>query len=129
MINVLITHADEPLGRKVVKALFHDEEIGNILAVGDGPPPRGFDRYLSDSGRVQYTRVDLAKHRPASELFRGSAFRSAEIDSVIHIPRHGAASSRSAFDASSTSCPPMMLSATSNSRSSVPASFELTESN
>ena len=96
MINVLITHADEPLGRKVVKALFHDEEVGNILAVGDGPPPRGFDRYLCDSGRVQYTRVDLAKHRPASELFRGSAFRSAEIDTVIHIPRHGAASSAAA---------------------------------
>jgi len=94
--NVLITHADEPLGRKVVKALFHDGEVGNILAVGGGPPPRGFDRYLGDSGRVQYTRVDLAKHRPASELFRGSAFRSAEIDTVIYLPRHGATSSAAA---------------------------------
>jgi len=96
MINALITHADEPLGRKVVKALFHDEEIGNILAVGDGPPPRSFDRYLSDSGRVQYARVDLAKHRPTSDLFRGSAFKSAEIDTVVHIPRHGAAASAAA---------------------------------
>ena len=96
MKNVLITHADEPLGRKVVKALFHDEEVGNILAVGDGPPPRGFDRYLSVSGRVRYARADLAKHRPASEIFRSSAFRAAEVDTVVYLPRHGAASSATA---------------------------------
>ncbi|NQZ95411.1 MAG: hypothetical protein HRU01_02770 [Myxococcales bacterium] len=97
MTNVLVSHADEPIGRRVVKALFHDKEVASILAVGDGPPPRSFDRYLGGSEpRVHYSRVDLAKHRPASDLFHSASFRSAEIDTVVHIPRHGAAASESA---------------------------------
>jgi hypothetical protein len=40
---------------------------------------------------VSYARVDLAKHRAASDLFHSAAFRSAEIDTVVHLPRHGTA--------------------------------------
>ena len=92
MTRVLVTHADEPIGRRVVKRLFHDPRIDAIFAVGDGPTPRSFDRYLADDGpAVSYARVDLAKHRAASDLFHSATFRSAEIDTVVHLPRHGTA--------------------------------------
>ncbi len=92
MTNVLVTHADEPVGRRIVKTLFHDPAIGVIFAVGSGPAPRAFDRFLAGSPpRLLYARGDLAKHRPASDLFRSARFRDADIDSVVHVPAHGAA--------------------------------------
>jgi UDP-glucose 4-epimerase len=96
MTRVLVTHADEPIGRRVVKRLFHDSRIDAIFAVGDGPTPRSFDRFLAGEGPVvTYARVDLAKHRAASDLFHSSALRAAEIDTVVHLPRHGAAAEAS----------------------------------
>jgi nucleoside-diphosphate-sugar epimerase len=97
MRNVLVTHADEPLGRRLVKALYHDPQVHTILAVGDGPPPRAFDRFMAgDDARVSYARVDLAKHRPVTDLFHSSRFRAAEIDTIVYLPRHGAAASETA---------------------------------
>lgn len=97
MRRVLVTHADEPIGRRVVKTLFHDERVGHILALGHGPPPRAFDRFLiGDEARVEYARIDLAKHRPVSDLFHSSGFRRAEIDTVVHVPRHGVAATEGA---------------------------------
>jgi UDP-glucose 4-epimerase len=97
MKNVLVTHADEPLGRRIVKRLFHDEQIGTIFAVGDGPPPRSFDRFLGDRDpRVLYARIDLAKHRPVADLFHSARFRASDIDTAVHLPRHGAAADESA---------------------------------
>jgi nucleoside-diphosphate-sugar epimerase len=97
MRRVLVTHADEPIGRRTVKTLYHDARVGAIFAVGDGPPPRSFDRFLTDGEtRVTYARVDLARHRPVADLFHSSAFRAAEIDTVVHVPRHGAAASEHA---------------------------------
>lgn len=97
MKRVLITHADEPMGRRIVKRLFHDEQIETIFAVGDGPPPRSFDRYLSVSDpRVYYARVDLARHRAVVDLFHSARLRAAGLDTVIHLPRHGAAADTSA---------------------------------
>lgn len=94
MKRVLVTHADEPIGRRVVKTLFHDERVGHVLALGHGPPPRAFDRFLAgETPQVEYARVDLAKHRPVSDLFHSGRFRRAEIDTVVHVPRHGAAAS------------------------------------
>lgn len=91
-MRVLITHADEPLGRRIVKTLYHDDAVAAIFAVGAGPPPRSFDRYLgSDQSRLQYARVDLARHRGARDFFHSERFVLAEIDCVIHVPRHGAA--------------------------------------
>jgi len=97
--RVLITHADEPIGRRAVKRLFHDPRVEAIFAVGDGPTPRSFDRYLAagDGPAVTYARVDLAKHRAASDLFHSSSFRAAEIDTIVHLPRHGTAASASAL--------------------------------
>jgi nucleoside-diphosphate-sugar epimerase len=89
--NVLVTHADEPIGRRIVKTLFHDPEVGHLLAVGDGPSPRSFDRFLAGAQpRLSYARADLARHRPVTDLFHSPRFREAQIDTVVHIPRHGA---------------------------------------
>jgi nucleoside-diphosphate-sugar epimerase len=96
MTRALVTHADEPIGRRTVKTLYHDERVRTILALGHGPPPRAFDKFVAGTdARVQYARVDLAKHRPTSDFFHSSRFRSAEIDTVVHIPRHGATAAES----------------------------------
>jgi nucleoside-diphosphate-sugar epimerase len=95
--RILITHADEPVGRRVVKAFYHDSNVETILAVGDGPAPRSFDHFLAGSNpRVVYARIDLAKHRPVSDLFHSARFREAEIDTVVHLPRHGSAAAETA---------------------------------
>jgi len=87
---VLVTHADEPLGRRIVKTLFHDERIERVFALGAGAAPRSFDRFLAGSPpRVAYARVDLAKHRPMADLFHSARLREAEIDTVVHVPSHG----------------------------------------
>lgn len=97
MANLLVTHADQPIGRRVVKTLLHDEDVGTILALGDAPTPHCFDRFAAGSNpRLFYARLDLAKHRPVSNFFHSSQFREAKIDSVIHIPRHGATTAESA---------------------------------
>jgi nucleoside-diphosphate-sugar epimerase len=88
---VLVTHADEPVGRRVVKTLFHDPEVARIFAVGEGPLPRAFERFRASSApRLDYARSDLARHRPASDLFHSPELREAEIDTIVHVPRHGA---------------------------------------
>jgi nucleoside-diphosphate-sugar epimerase len=88
--RVLVTHADQPLGRRIVKLLFHDDEVESILGVGDGPPPRAFDRFLASAdGRLRYARTDLARHRSVAELFHSATVRSGAVDSVIHVPAHG----------------------------------------
>ena len=90
MTSVLVTHADEPIGRRIIKRLYHDERIENIFALGSGPPPRAFDRFLAGAGeRMGYARIDLAKHRPVADLFHSGRFRAAAIDTVVYVPRHG----------------------------------------
>lgn len=96
MRSVLITHADEPIGRRVVKTLWHDEEIQRIVAVGSGTAPRAFDRFLAGSKpRMTWVRVDLARHRSVSDLFRSTAARDSRIDTVVHLPTHLATTVRS----------------------------------
>jgi len=91
MTRVLVTHADEPIGRRVVKNLYHDPGVEALFLLGSGPLPRKFDAYLAGRDpRVSYTRLDLAKHRPVHDLFHSAAFRAAEIDTVVYVPRHGA---------------------------------------
>ncbi len=89
MRSILVTHADEPIGRRIVKKLFHDPEVGSVLAVGSGPAPHAFDRFLADAeGRFSYIRSALSRHRPVSELFRSARVRDMQVDTVVHVPAH-----------------------------------------
>lgn len=89
MRSVLVTHADEPIGRRIVKTLFYADGVGAILGVGSGPAPRAFDRFLADpAGRFGYVRCSLSRHRPVADLFRSARFRDAGIDTVVHVPGH-----------------------------------------
>jgi nucleoside-diphosphate-sugar epimerase len=93
MSNVLVTHSDEPLGRRIVKLLWHDGRIGRIFALGSGAAPRAFDAFRAGvPPRLVYTRIDLARHRPMSDLFLSKRSREFEIDTVVHVPQHGVAS-------------------------------------
>ncbi|MBW2230920.1 MAG: hypothetical protein JRG92_10415 [Deltaproteobacteria bacterium] len=87
--NVMITHADEPIGRRLVKRLHFDESVRSILAVGSGPPPRAFDRFMRGPGRrLDYARVDLTRHRQVNDLFHAGPLREHGVDAVIHLPPH-----------------------------------------
>lgn len=101
-LSVLVTHADEPLGRCVVRRLYQDERVDSILAVGDGPPPRAFDRYLAtDEARVRYARTSLTRQRSVAELFRASEREDRPIQAVVYIPRHAETPFGSGSEASS----------------------------
>jgi nucleoside-diphosphate-sugar epimerase len=89
--SVLVTHADTPVGKRVVKSCFRDPEVEMLIALGDGPPPRRFERYLGGPRpRMLYWQTDIGRHRSVSDLFHSQSFRKAEIDTVVHIPSHGA---------------------------------------
>jgi nucleoside-diphosphate-sugar epimerase len=90
MPNVLVTHADLPLGRRIVKVLWHDPSVGRIFAVGEGAAPRSFGTWqVGASPRLLYERLDVARHRSMSDFFRSQRLRGAGIDTVVHVPRHG----------------------------------------
>ena len=89
--NVLVTHGDEPISRRLVKALLHDPQVGKVFALGEGAVPRAFDHFVAESPpRFVYARVDLAKHRSCVDFFHSGRFREAEIDTVVHVPGHAA---------------------------------------
>jgi nucleoside-diphosphate-sugar epimerase len=92
MTKVLITHADLPLGRRIAKVLWHEPGVERIVALGHGPPPRAFDGFrLGAAPRLVYERIDLARQRPVAELFRSRRLRELGVDTVVYVPRHGAA--------------------------------------
>lgn len=90
MRSVLVTHADTPVGKRVVKSCFRDTEIEMLIALGDGPSPRRFERHLGGPRpRMLYRQIDIGRHRSVSDLFHSESFRKAEVDTVVHIPSHG----------------------------------------
>jgi UDP-glucose 4-epimerase len=92
MANVLVTHSDLPLGRRIVKVLWHDAGVDRIVALGEGPPPRAFDGFrVGTTPRLVYERIDLARQRAVADLFRSRRLRDLGIDTVVYVPRHGAA--------------------------------------
>jgi nucleoside-diphosphate-sugar epimerase len=91
MGGVLVTHADLPLGRRIVKLLWHDPATPRIVALGEGPAPRAFDSFrIGTEPRLIYERLDHARQRSVAELFRSRRLRELEIHSVVYVPRHGA---------------------------------------
>jgi nucleoside-diphosphate-sugar epimerase len=92
MPNVLVTHSDEPLGRRIVKLLWHDERTLRIFALGSGAAPRAFDSFRAGgAARFEYARIELSRHRPMSDFFRSKRFREFRIDAVVHVPQHAVA--------------------------------------
>ena len=92
MANVLVTHADLPLGRRIVKVLWHDPGVDRIVTLGEGPPPRAFDGFrVGAAPRLVYERIDLARQRAVADLFRSRRLRELGVDHVVYVPRHGAA--------------------------------------
>jgi nucleoside-diphosphate-sugar epimerase len=88
--RIVLTHADSPIGRRLVKSLYHDPSVERIVALGPGPPPSVFDRFLSsDERRLTYSRIDLARHRSMATFFNSSLFKEARIDSMLYVPAHG----------------------------------------
>lgn len=83
MRRVLVTHLDSWIGRRLVKALYHDPEVALVLGVGTGPPPSFLDPYRD---KCFYERIDLAKARHLSYFVRSERFLRARCDSVIHLP-------------------------------------------
>ncbi len=88
MRSVLVTHADEPLGRRLIKHLCYDESVRHILAVGSGPAPRSLERFIENAPGVEYQQTDLARHRDVAELFHGAAVRQHHVDTVVFVPTH-----------------------------------------
>ena len=92
MSSVLVTHADLPIGRRVVKVLWHDPAVRRVIALGEGPVPRAFGTYrVGESPRLVYERIDLARQRTVADFFKSRRLRSLDIDSAVYVPRHGAA--------------------------------------
>jgi hypothetical protein len=83
MRRVLLTHAESPVGKRVVKALFHDPEVSLVLALGTGSEPTYLAPY---KGKIAYQRLDLAKARHLQSFLHSERFARARPDSVIHLP-------------------------------------------
>lgn len=83
MRRVIVTHVDSGVGRRLVKALYHDPEVGLVLGMGTGPTPSFLDAYQE---KVAYQRLDLAKSRHVVSFFRSERFARTRPDSVIHLP-------------------------------------------
>ncbi len=87
--NVLVTHADQPLGRRLVKRLLYDERVDHVVAIGAGPPPRHFEAALRGPGeRLHYLESDLTRHRAAHDVFHSPLVRRLRVSAVIHLPEH-----------------------------------------
>lgn len=92
MKAVLVTHADLPLGRRIVKLLWHEAGIGRIVALGEGPAPRAFDAFrVGAQPRLVYERLDHARQRSVSDWFRSRRLREIGPEAVVYVPRHGVA--------------------------------------
>lgn len=92
MKAVLVTHADRPLGRRIVKRLWHEPAIERIVAIGEGPPPRAFDAFrVGEQPRLVYERLDHARQRSVSDWFRSRRLREIAPEAVVYVPRHGVA--------------------------------------
>jgi UDP-glucose 4-epimerase len=82
MRRVLVTHVDSPVGRRLIKALYHDTDVSLVLGTGTGPTPSFLEPYRD---KCAYQRIDLAKARHIRSFFNSERFARARLDSVIHL--------------------------------------------
>jgi UDP-glucose 4-epimerase len=86
MRRVLVTHVATPVGRRLVKALFHDPDVALVLGVGTEAEPSYLAPYHD---KVAYQRLDLAKARHLQSFLHSERFARVRPDSVIHLPFAG----------------------------------------
>ncbi len=83
MRRVLVGHMDCAVGRRLVKALYHDPDVALVFGVGVGPTPSFLDAYRE---KCFYQRLDLAKARHLTSFLGSDRFARARFDSVILLP-------------------------------------------
>jgi len=89
--RIIVTHADTPIGRRLIKSLHHDPKIERVLALGAGPPGP-LDRFLnSPRGRLHYARIDLTDSRAMREFYCSADVMRMRFDTLLHVPAHGVA--------------------------------------
>lgn len=81
--NILVTGATGTVGRQLCQALYYDDRVNRIFATARDPEPYYFHDY--DRNRFQYKQVDILKPREVNNLFLSETFRSAEVDTVVHL--------------------------------------------
>jgi len=83
MRRVIVTHVESAVGRRVVKALFHDPDVALVVGLGAKAEPSFLAPYR---GKVAYQQLDLAKARHLQSFLHSERFARARPDSVIHLP-------------------------------------------
>ena len=83
MRRVLVTHIESPVGRRLVKALYHDPDVALVVGIGTEAEPTFLAPYR---GKIAYQRLDLAKARHLQSFLHSERFARARVDSVIHLP-------------------------------------------
>ena len=86
MRRVLVAHMDSAVGRRLVKALYHDPDVSLVFGVGTGPTPSFLDPYRE---KVFYQRIDFARARHLMSFFNSERLARARLDSVIFLPFGG----------------------------------------
>jgi len=74
---------DSAVGRRLVKALYHDPDVSLVFGVGIGPTPSFLDPYRE---KCFYQRLDLARARHLLSFFNSERFARARLNSVIQLP-------------------------------------------
>lgn len=81
--NVLITGVTSTIGRMLAQQLYFDKRVGKIIGIAIDPKPYYFDDYSSE--RFIYIRSNILKYRELNNLFLSPTFKSANIDTVVHL--------------------------------------------
>ncbi len=83
MRRVLVVHMDSSVGRRLVKALYHDPDVSLVFGLGTGPAPSFLDVYRE---KCFYQRLDVAKARHLTSFFHSERFARARLDAAILLP-------------------------------------------
>lgn len=81
--NVLITGVTSTIGRMLAQQLYFDRSVGKIIGVSIEQEPYYFDDFSRE--RFTYIRTNILKYRELNNLFLSPVFKSASIDTVIHL--------------------------------------------
>lgn len=81
--NVLITGVTSTAGRLLAQQLYYDRRVGKIIGVAKEEKPYYFSEY--NPSRFIYIPCDILKYRELNNLFLSGTFKSANINTVVHL--------------------------------------------